>query len=54
MPNTIAQTPVPTRLTAIAARAGVDHDFMPYVLIASLTLAIALMSLAWIIPALYA
>ncbi|MEE4201879.1 hypothetical protein [Erythrobacter sp.] len=48
-----AQPRIPARATAIAIRAEVDDDLTPYVLIASLTLAIAAMSLAWIVPALY-
>ena len=46
-------TQSPNRITAVAARAADTTRSMPYVLGTSLVLSAGLMSLAWIIPALY-
>ncbi|QFT78785.1 hypothetical protein [Erythrobacter sp. THAF29] len=43
----------PIRIGAIAARAAETNPSMPYVLGISLALASSMMSLAWILPALY-
>ncbi|EAQ27937.1 hypothetical protein NAP1_10098 [Erythrobacter sp. NAP1] len=43
----------PARITALAARAAQDNPATLTVLMVSLALAIFLMSLAWVVPALY-